>query len=209
MNAVNILIAVHDEFLRRGTRAVLECQPEFNVVGESTSWNELTAKALSPDLDVLILDMELLNVRGVEEIRSIMEQHDKVNILAVLKKRDRELIQDVVKAGVAGCLIMKNNGETLVHAIQTVISGKQFLPDEIVQLLVDNEAKSSNCDLTDRERQILQLICRELTNREIAEELQISVRTVDAHRRNLLQKTGARNTAGLVRYAYEHGCLID
>ena len=113
-----------------------------------------------------------------------------------------------MQAGASGYIFKKRGADELIKAVKEVNSGNQYLCNDTIELLVEGKKfRSTNkraADLTERELQVLQLICREYINREIAEELGISVRTVDAHRRNVLQKTGAKNTAGLVKFAIKN-----
>lgn len=138
-----------------------------------------------------------------------------IKILALTMSNDDSHIRQMIQAGASGYIMKSAGRQELTKAIQEVMEGKHYFSDQATQSimmdLIKNKGKSSAPEpihITEREEEVLQMIVKEFTNQEIAEKLYISPRTVDAHRRNLLQKTGARNTAGLVKYAFKHG-LID
>jgi DNA-binding NarL/FixJ family response regulator len=144
----------------------------------------------------------------------IKEKFPDVKVLALTMSNDDLHIRQMIQAGASG-YIMKSAGRSeLKEAILSIMNGKHYFSDEathsIMMDLVKGKGKASSSEvvhITDRELEILELIIKEYTNQEIAEKLYISSRTVDAHRRNLLQKTGARNTAGLVKYAFQHNII--
>ncbi|MCC5913028.1 MAG: response regulator transcription factor, partial [Balneolaceae bacterium] len=142
------------------------------------------------------------------------EKYPDMKVLALTMSNDDLHIRQMIQAGASGYVMKSAGRNELKDAIHTIMGGRHYFSDEATQSimmdLVKGKGKSSSPDpihITDRELEILELIVKEFTNQEIAEKLYISSRTVDAHRRNLLQKTGARNTAGLVKYAFQHNLI--
>lgn len=215
MGKINIVIVDDHEIVRDGIIAMLEEYDDIRVSGEAKSGEEVLqlCEEKGNKFNLIIMDLNMGEMGGIEATRKIKERFPDIKILALTMMKDEEKIREMTEAGASG-YIFKNSGmEELVEAIHKVMDGELYFSDEAVYSIItrkkDEESKKQEgeTDLTDREIEVLELICKEYTNAEIAEKLYISVRTVDAHRRNLLQKTGARNTAGLVRYAMRHNLL--
>ncbi len=217
MDTVNIIIADDHQIVRDGIIAMLEDYDHIVVKGEASDGQEALELCRKGGIDLVIMDLNMGEMGGIEATKRIKEEFQDIEILALTMMKNEQQIRETIQAGASG-YIFKNSGlEELVEAIETVMKGEPYFTDEAVYTLVANidggeeDGKSKDTtkesDLTPREREVLELICQEFTNSEIADKLYISVRTVDAHRRNLLQKTGARNTAGLVRYAMKHNLL--
>lgn len=209
MKSFEILISVHDGIARDRIRKKLSDHPGFHLIDSVGDTTELLTSLDTYDPDLLILDMEMPDIKGVITLREIHDRHPEMNILTLGKSKDSDVIRRVMQEEIEGYLHRKSALEELLVAVRAVSTGHRYLCDESLLSLVKEEKekrgnKREEDLLTDRELEVLHLICREFTNREIAEKLGISVRTVDAHRRNILQKTGARNTAGLVKYAFKN-----
>jgi DNA-binding NarL/FixJ family response regulator len=216
MENVNIVIVDDHEIVRDGIIAMLEEYDDLLVIGEAESGKEvidLFEGDEADEIDLIIMDLNMGDMGGIEATRKIKERFPDIKILALTMMKDEQKIREMTEAGASG-YIFKNSGvEELVEAIHKVMDGELYFSDEAVYSIITGSKEEGKkgpareTDLTDRELEVLKLICKEYTNPEIAEKLYISVRTVDAHRRNLLQKTGARNTAGLVRYAMKHNLV--
>lgn len=216
MEKINVVIADDHEIVRDGIIAMLEDYDDIRVIGEAESGEkvvELCEDDEDREIDLIIMDLNMGEMGGIKATRKIKERFPDIKILALTMMKDEQQIREMTEAGASG-YIFKNSGvEELVEAIHKVMDGELYFSDEAVYSIItrnkeeDKKQPARETDLTDRELEVLELICREYTNPEIAEKLHISVRTVDAHRRNLLQKTGARNTAGLVRYAMKHNLV--
>ncbi len=216
MSSIRLLIADDHKIVRDGLRALLEEISDFTVTADVADGSELLehCKNHQSDLpDIILMDVNMPEVNGIEACKIIKDTYDQVQVLALTMMQGKEHIRDMLQAGSSGYVCKNSDINELEDAIRTVYSGNYYFSDEaaysvLKDLTSDEEAKkSNNKELTNREQEVLELICQEFTNPEIADKLYISVRTVDAHRRHLLQKTGARNTAGLVRYAMEHQLL--
>lgn len=215
MKIISIIIADDHQIVRDGITAMLDENKEIRIVGEAASGPEVLELCKKDGIDLVIMDLNMGEMGGIEATKKVKEKYPGIKVLALTMMKDDQKIRDMIQAGASG-YVFKNSGvEDLLEAIETVMDGELYFSDEAVSTLVSNLNKSDAerkresevSELTEREREVLKLICQEYTNKEIGNKLYISVRTVDSHRRNLLQKTGARNTAGLVRYAVEHNLL--
>lgn len=214
MTNVKIALADDHKIVRDGVKTMLESQPELEVVAEASNGNEIIEKVDNNSIDLVIMDINMPEKDGITATKELKEKHPNVKILALTMSNDDLHVRQMIQAGASGYIMKSAGRKELKDAIETVMSGKHYFSDEathsIMMDLVKGKGKSTTPDvvhITDRELEILELIVKEYTNQEIAEKLYISSRTVDAHRRNLLQKTGARNTAGLVKYAFQHNII--
>jgi DNA-binding NarL/FixJ family response regulator len=202
--------------LRKGLRNLLGDEPTLTVVGEAAEGQELLDQLPTTPADVVLLDLHMPGLDGLATTRRLREEFPEVRVL-ILSMEEHELsIGQVLSAGALG-YVLKNadKGEILV-AIQSVAAGKRFLCSELGLVMLDKllaapvtplpGAKIAN-ELSQREREVLQLVADGLTNQEMADKLFTSKRTVETHRQNILEKTGAKNTAALVRYAAGRGWL--
>ncbi len=214
MANVKIALADDHKIVRDGIKTMLESQPEIEVVAEASDGNEILEKLNNRTVDLVIMDINMPEKDGIQATKEIKDKHPHVKVLALTMSNDDLHIRQMIQAGASGYIMKSAGRKDLKNAIDTIMSGKHYFSDEATQSimmdLVKGKGKSTTMDavhITDRELEILELIVQEYTNQEIAEKLFISSRTVDAHRRNLLQKTGARNTAGLVKYAFQHNLI--
>lgn len=212
MAKFNILIADDHEVLRHGIATILNKNTTVNKLYEANNGLEALAKCNEhDDIDIILLDINMPDMDGIEATKQIKDQFPDIEIIALSMLDDRETIRNMLKAG-ASSYVLKSAGKTDINkAIENVSLGKPFFSDEIAFKVLnqpspdDSPEKPENAThLTDRETEILRLIVNEYTNQEIADKLYISKRTVDTHRTNLLEKTGSKNTAGLVRFALKN-----
>jgi DNA-binding NarL/FixJ family response regulator len=204
--------------LREGLRALLANEPALLVVGEAADGQQLLDQLPTTPADVVLLDLHMPGLDGLATTRYLHADFPQVRVL-ILSMEEHELsIGQVFEAGALG-YVLKNadKGEILV-AIQAVAAGKRFLCSELGLLVLDKlltapaTAPAVNKlphELSQREREVLQLVADGLTTQEIADKLFTSKRTVESHRQNILERTGAKNTAALVRYAAERGWLAN
>lgn len=203
-----LLIADDYKIVREGIRAILEQLPDYEVKESTANDRKIYELCQSGDVDVVILDVNQSGINSVETTGKVTSEFPEVKILALTDEEHAYYIRRMVDAGASGYLLKSDGKEELLEAIATILKGQFYFSSQIrINLLPANDptSKIKNPDsLTDREIDVLKLICKEFTNQEIAQKLYVSVRTVDAHRRNLLRKSGVRNTAGLVRFALEN-----
>lgn len=211
MSNTKIAIADDHKIVRDGIISLIEEEPGFEIVGEACNGQEIVDLCDNNRVDVVIMDITMPGMDGIEATTEIKDRHQDVKILALSMLNEDQHIRNMIKAGASGYILKSAGRKELVSALNAIINDQFYFSDDatksILQELVKPEVKkkgyTEEVHITDREKEVLRLIVDEYTNPEIADELFISVRTVDAHRRNLLQKIGAKNTAGLVKYALE------
>ena len=209
MDTVNILIAEHHRIVRDGIKMILTEVPGFHVSDTVSTKQELLSYIFHSDIDIVVLDLDMPDLDMKNTIEKLKEENPNTSILCISDVEDNEQIKRVMVAGVSGYVLKKRGKDEIIEAIEVIKNGNQYLCDETIKALVHEKGDEVAFDveassLTERELEVLRLICEEYTNKESAEKLDISIRTVDAHRRSLLQKTGAKNTAGLVKFAFRN-----
>ena len=208
MKTYDIVLADDHALFREGLKRII-CEDEtLSVVGEAGDGVALLRllDRVSPDL--VIIDISMPNLRGIEATKRLKKAHSSVRVLIVTMHRDKDYAYYALKAGADGYLLKEDADIELFHAIRTVREGNIYLSPLIVgemakvlKTVTETGSLPSEDTLSGREREVLQLIAEGRVNREIAELLYISVRTVEHHRAHIMKKLGARNTADLVRYA--------
>lgn len=214
MANIKVLLVDDHKIVRDGIKLMLKSQAGIDVVAETDDGQKVTELLEHTPVDVIVMDINMPEMNGIQAAKMVKKAYPDIKILALTMSSDDTHIRQMVQAGASGYIMKSAGREELTEAIQDVMEGKHYFSDQATQSimmdLVKNKGKSSAPDpvhITDRELEVLQMIVKEHTNQEIAEKLYISPRTVDAHRRNLLQKTGARNTAGLVKYAFQNNLI--
>lgn len=205
----DILLAIHHHIFRDGVELIIADEDGLRVSDSVKNSEELFERIKTGAHNLLILDLSLPDVEVPGIIEQITDIAPDLKILALSDNKHPEKIKPVLKAGAAGYIFKKRGKKELINAIGVIQGGNQYLCDDSIKILTGlledtSSEQESSAELTERELEVLNLICREYTNKQIGDLLSISVRTVDAHRRNILQKTGAKNTAGLVKYAIKH-----
>ncbi len=197
---IKIAIVDDHQVVIDGICAMLESSDVIEVVGSAFDGKSAVdvVRILKPE--VLLMDINMPDMNGIEATRIICRQHPEVKILMLSMLKEQSMVRKALEYGALGYILKNEGKETLIEAIQCVARGDKYLSEGISpeSQITDGKPKISR-----REKQVLQLIVNEFTAKEIAEELFISVNTVDAHRKNLLMKLDARNTAGLVRMALQ------
>lgn len=196
--------------LREGIVSLLHSDPALQVSCTASGGYEVLELLSQKEVDVCLLDINMPGLDGIETARLIRNRKPEVRIIMLTTYNDREIISELVHLGVAGYLLKNSDKAELVEAIHKVMKGRHYFSAEVEDIILQGltEKKASDgVPLTDRELEILQLLAREYTNDKIAAELHISYRTVETHRKNIMQKTKASNLAGLIKFAYSKGLL--
>jgi DNA-binding NarL/FixJ family response regulator len=207
--AVRVVLADDHEIVRQGLRVLLE-REGFQVVGDASDGHEAVklCEANHPEVAILDLSMPLLN--GVDAAREIMKANPRTKVVLLTMHTEDHLILESLRAGVTGYVLKTKAASELVQALRAVCRGEMFLTQSIsrtiVQAFLQNRPVSGN-PISDRERQVLQLVAEGKTTKEIASLLGISVKTAESHRSNLMDKLNIHDTAGLVRYAIKIGLI--
>lgn len=217
----NIQIAIVDDhqIVRDGIRILLEDEPGVEVICEAENGKEAVKlfETKDADIDIVVMDITMPEMDGIQATKIIKDKHPDVKVLALTMLSEDQHIRKMIKAGASGYILKSSGKQELIKAINTITDGKHYFSNDatqaILQELVSPEVSSTreeqDVHITEREMEVLKLIVNEFTNQEIADKLFVSVRTVDAHRRNLLQKTGAKNTAGLVKFALKNNLFSN
>ena len=209
-----ILICDDHKIFREGLRALLEKQPGIKVVGEARDGIEAVhlAKELFPD--IVIMDISMPGLNGIEASRKLAKTHKSARVIALSMHNDRKYVTEIFKAGARAYLLKDSAFEELMDAIKAVNCGRFFLSAGITSLVLGDYIKGSAGDprspftiLSSREREVLQLLAEGLRTKEISHKLALSVKTVETHRKRIMEKIGIQTIAGLTRYAVKEGLI--
>jgi two-component system response regulator NreC len=211
--SIRILIVDDHGVLRAGLRALLSAEPDLEVVGEAAAGDQGFSMADELQPDVVLLDISLPDLSGIEITRRLKERLPEVRVLILTFHEDESLLQEAIKAGAAGYIVKRAAESELIDAIRAVWRGDLYVHPIMTRALLKDlapapvSAKTPGEALTPREIEVLRLIAQGYTNRQTAEALNISVRTVESRRGNLVDKLNLHSRVGLVRYAKEHGLI--
>lgn len=207
---MNILIADDHELVRKGLRAVLETQPGWRVCGEAVNGRQAVERARELQPDVIVMDFSMPELNGLEATRQIRKALPKVEVLILTVHASEQLVGEVLAAGARGYILKADTSRLLVAAIESLAQHKPFFTGTASEVVLGGflrpgqpvRSESRNLPrLTAREREIVQMLCEGRTNKEVATALGVSVKTIDAHRANIMHKLNLRSVTELVRYA--------
>jgi DNA-binding NarL/FixJ family response regulator len=215
MKPIKILIADDHAVLRSGLRLLLNAQPDFEVVGEASTGEETVERAMSLQPDVLLLDIAMPDLNGLEAARRIRQQAPDLRIIVLTMYDDEAYLRQFLEMGAAGYVLKKAADTELAAAIRAVHRGESFVYPSLMGRLIDSYLKQpslpttteDNDGLSPREVDVLRLVALGYTNQQIADELCIGVSTVETHRTRIMEKLGLRGRAQLVRYALARGLV--
>jgi DNA-binding NarL/FixJ family response regulator len=207
---MRILIADDHGIVRSGLRVLLERQDDIDVIGEASDGVEARDIAIRDHPDLAILDVKMPRLTGLQATREIREQAPEVAVLILSMHDDERYLFEALKAGASGYVLKRQADADLLDAIRAVERGEPFLtPDAqraLIKDVLDRGSERSD-DLTPREQEVVKLVAEAHTNREIAELLHLSEKTVENHRANAMRKLGMRDRVELVRYAIRRGLI--
>ncbi|MCI4666671.1 MAG: response regulator transcription factor [Bacteroidia bacterium] len=212
LNQINIALCDDHKLFREGMKSILQQNEGFDVIIEAENGKDLLDKLedLKPQSpDIILLDLEMPELDGIATLPFLQEKHGDVHVIILSMHSDESLMAHLMEKGANGYVLKDADGDELKEAIEGTLNNGYFFSEDVSkamlnQLVKKNKIKpafKNNIQLTDRETEVLMLICKEMTTAEIAEKLFLSPRTVEGYRNRLLEKTGARNTAGLVLFA--------
>ena len=208
-----IPIAITDDhtIVIEGIKTMLKLNKEIEVLQSFENLKD-TFENLNSAVKVLLLDINLPDGNGINACKELLEKHPDLKIIALTNFEDTVFIKQIIKNGAMGYLLKNTDKKEITEAIKSVIEGKRYLPKKISDILLNDSIGINNSSyfipkLTVREKEILNLIIQEFTTEEIAVKLFVSTKTVESHRSNLIQKLGVKNSAGLVRVAFEKGLV--
>jgi len=213
---ITVLLADDHGIVRKGIRSLLEQESWIKIVGEAEDGMEVLKKAGKLLPDILVLDISLPLLNGLEVARRLNKLHSEIKIIILSMHDSDDLIYETLQAGVKGYILKKSAPDQLVSAIRAVSLGKSFFSPEISKIIDERKIEQGQLigkesilvpALTGRESDILQLVAEGHSNREIAEILFISIKTVENHRSKIMEKMNFRNIADLIKYAVSKGII--
>lgn len=212
---IKVVLADDHQIFIEGIKSLLRDNHQIQIVGEVSDGKELLDLLKLKKVDVVLMDVSMPNLDGLEATRRIIHDFPEVKIIGLTMFEDTTKISDMMRAGASGYLFKTTGKHELLNAIHKVSMGQKYLSPEVSNKLIDRmigdesakEAPARHAEITPREKDIIKLIAQEMTNNEIAQKLNNSPMTIITHRKNLLRKLGLKNTAGLIRYAVEHGLV--
>jgi DNA-binding NarL/FixJ family response regulator len=201
-----ILLADDHEIVRRGLRNLIEDHPEWSICCEAADGREAVAEAMRAKPDIVVMDIAMPRMNGFEAARRIVDKLPRTEVLILTMHESKQLIQDVLKSGARGYILKSDAGKDLVAGIEALLDHKPFFSQKVSEVVLEGflkgkGAETESDELTPREREIVQLLAEGKSNKETAAVLGISVKTVEAHRANLMRKMGFSSLSDLVRYA--------
>jgi DNA-binding NarL/FixJ family response regulator len=216
MKPITVLLAEDHDIVREGLRSLLELGGDFEVVGEATNGRQAVdlVRKLRPAVVVMDIAMPVLN--GFEATRQILLAAPATRVLVLSAHSDDEYVAKMAAAGASGYLVKQNSGQVLVRAVREIAGGRPFFSASILKRMADAERRARESGavrgkprrpLTAREAEVLQLVAEGAANKQVAVELGISIKTVEKHRQQLMDKLDIHDTAGLTRHAIATGVI--
>jgi len=211
--AIQILITDDHQLFREGIVNLLAASPQIKVVGQAGNGQEAIEMARTLKPDVVIMDLSLPVVNGVDATRILHQELPDIKILVLSMHADKHFIKEALEAGASGYLFKNCTYSQLIEAINTVYQGKKYLSAKITEVLIDDylnkdeEVTGIQQELTERESEILKLIAEGVSARDISAQLFISVKTVGTHKQHLLEKLKLKSTVDIIKYAIKKGII--
>ncbi|MFB3924060.1 MAG: response regulator [Terriglobia bacterium] len=209
MNTVRILVADDHEVVRQGVRALLEAQPDWEVCGEAADGREAVEMAERLKPDVIILDLTMPNLNGLEATRQILKADPEARVLILTMHESDQVVREVLDAGARGYVLKSDAGRNLLAAVEALRLQNSFFTSKVAKMVVDGLRKAPPPGretilpdrLTPREREVVQLLAEGKSSKEVAVALDLSVKTAETHRSNIMRKLDIHSVSDLVRYA--------
>jgi DNA-binding NarL/FixJ family response regulator len=214
--SIRVLLVDDHKIVRDGLRSLLAKQMDIEVVGEADNGREALERTRELRPDVVVMDIGMCELNGIETTRQVIRDTPEIRVVALSMHSDRHHITDMLAAGAVGYLLKDSAFEELTLAIRAVAEGRTFLSRRVSETIIDDYVKNLNSPdapaaapagraLSPREREVLQLIAGGSSTKECAARLHLSVKTIETHRRNVMDKLGVYSIAGLIKYAVREG----
>jgi len=212
MSKIRVLLADDHAVLREGLRSLLSLQEDIEVVGEASDGQEAVERVEQLAPDVVVMDIAMPRMDGLEATRLLKQEHPEVQVLILTQHDNREYVFSLLQAGAAGYVLKKTSGAEVIAAIRSVFNEGAFLPPGIAREVIDRYVQQpleeeGHPRLTGREKEVLRLLAEGKSNKEIAELLYLSIKTVMAHRSNIMEKLDIHSRTELVKYAIRQGLV--
>jgi len=211
---ISILLADDHKILRDGIRALLEKEPDFDVIGEADSGRTVIELACELKPDVIIMDIGMPDINGIEATREILSRVPSIRVLALSMYSDKRFVVEMLNAGATGYLVKDCALDEMLSAVRSVASNQRYIAPKLLETIIEdymnnkcNNGMMKKTQLTPRECEVLRLIAQGYNSKKIASELYISVKTVDTHRQNIEHKLELYSVAELTKYAIKIGLI--
>lgn len=216
MTPARVLLVDDHAIVREGLRMVLAAEQSIEVIGEAGDGREALDLVDGLRPDVVVMDIAMPNLNGLEATQQIVRRYPAVRVVILTMHENQQYLLQIIRAGATGCVLKRSMGRELVTAIESAARGESYFSPTIATKVVEDYRRlltrpsetTGDHLLTEREREILQLVVEGQTNREIADMLTLSIKTVQAHRANIMDKLDAHDRADLVKYAIRSGLIV-
>lgn len=216
MGKLLVLIADDHKIIRDGLKVVINAEPDMEVVGEAGDGQEAWQKAKELQPQIVIMDISMPILNGIKATKRLKQECPEIKVITLTAHEDKGYIGQALKAGASGCMLKLAAAEELINAIRIVAAGNSYLDEKLAGGIVDSyirqkatKASTGRNVLTEREEEVLRLVAQGYINKEIAAKLGISVKTVESHKNNFMQKLELRSRVEIVRYALSQDWLQD
>jgi DNA-binding NarL/FixJ family response regulator len=209
MKKIKALLVDDHKIVRDGIRYILNSDKNIEVVGEASNGIEaIKYLEKNNEIDIVLMDINMPHLNGIDATEIIKKLYNKIHVLALTMHNEESYIVNMIKSGAIGYVLKDTNSSSLLDAVKIVATGKNYYSNDVTSTIVNQlfqttNSKQNEIDLSKREIEIIKYVADGKTNRETAEIINISPRTVETHRRNIIKKLGLNNTAELINYAYK------
>jgi len=205
-STIKIIIVDDHQMFIDGIKTLLRADKKIKLIGEALNGEQALKLIEENPIDIVITDIEMPGMSGIELTKEIKKNHPHIKVMVLTMYSDREIVNEILMTEAEGYVLKNTGKQELISAVNRIYDGGTFYSHEVVELLMGNYASNKKTDniineLTPREKEIIALICDELTNTEIADKLFISPLTVETHRKNIFKKTQAKTIVGLIKFA--------
>lgn len=209
---IRIVIADDHQMFIDGVRSLLSKEKKLNFVFEASNAEDALSFIKKNEIDLLITDISMPGMSGTELTKKIKNEFPQIKVLVLSMFNDPAIVNDILQSEAEGYILKNTGKQELLSAISKIMDDGTYYSNEVMSLMLNQKRKSANLaqtkeQLTERETEILKLVCEEYTTVGIAEKLFISPRTVDTHRKNILEKTQSKTIVGLIKYAFENNII--
>jgi DNA-binding NarL/FixJ family response regulator len=213
---LKILLADDHKILREGLRSLLHTYPGMSVVGEAANGREVLEQAAELKPDIVVMDLSMPQLNGLQATERLKARHPQIKVIALTAHDDASYLSQVCRAGAVGYVLKHSAGEELLKAIEAVARGGVYFEADLAGKALTlkghtggSRGEAASAELSDREQEVLRLVAWGFSNKEVANELEVSVKTVETYRVRIAEKLGLRSRAQLVQYALRQGWLRD
>lgn len=217
MEKLRILVAEDHETVRQGLKMIVDAQADMEIIGEAGDGRAAVSEAIKLNPDILLMDISMPQLNGLQATKKLKECCPDIKVLALTRHKDGGYLQQLLRAGASGYVLKQSSPEELLHAIRAIASGGKYLDPAVAGRVMGSfaskdstvAARDSLANLSEREAEVLRLIAWGHSNKEIASQLELSVKTVEVHKANAMRKLGMTSRIDIVRYALLQGWLKD